>query len=95
MKAALTLLRLLTSDFRSKVGAFDGGSDFLVAEKAANMGGILECVLKFGTCHQPLCGLNHEPLCHMEVVAANPQHTLETGSKALCALGKLEEHIFR
>ena len=56
---------------------------------------MVHCELKFGTCHQPLHGLKHEPLQLPTRNTLLVDLRVETRSEALCALGTLEEQISR
>ena len=53
------------------------------------------CELEFGTCHQPLHGLNHEPLQLLTHSTPWVELRVETRSEALCAQRKLEEYVFK
>ena len=48
------------------------------------------CELKFGTCHQPLRGVEHEPLQLQTHSTPRVELTVETRSEARCALGKVK-----
>ena len=53
------------------------------------------CELKVGTCRQPLHGFNHEPLQLLTHSTPWAELRVNAGSEALCALGKLEDEVFR
>ena len=53
------------------------------------------CELKFGACHLPLPGLNHEPPQLLTCSTPWPNLRVENRSEALCAQGKLAEQVFR
>ena len=52
------------------------------------------CELETGSCHLPIHGLNHEPLQLLIFNSPLKELSVKIRSEALCALGKLAEHVF-